>query len=65
MGALQLFPEGAAARLAFLLQETKTKTEYQRLPAVWRRAALGLSAPPMAQALGWQAPSVRPLHSDY
>jgi hypothetical protein len=65
MGALQSFPEGAVERLAPLLQQAKTKTEYQRLQAVWLRAALGLSAPQIAQALGWQAQSVRQLHSDY
>jgi transposase len=65
MGALQPFPAGAVERLASLLQQTKTKAEYQRLQAVWLRAALGLSAPQIAQALGWQAQSVRQLHSDY
>jgi hypothetical protein len=65
MGALQSFPEGAVERLASLLPQAKTKAEYQRFQCVWLRAALGLSAPPMATALGWQAQSVRQLHSDY
>jgi transposase len=65
MGALQSLPEGAVERLAPLLQQAKTKAEYQRLQAVWLRASLGLSAPQIAQALGWQAQSVRQLHSDY
>ena len=65
MGALQPFPEGAVERLAALLKQTKTKSQYQRLQAVWLRAALGLSAPQIAQAIGWQAQSVRQLHSDY
>jgi transposase len=65
MGAFPSFPEGAAERLAPLLQQAKTKAEYQRVQAVWLRAALGLSAPQIAQALGWQAQSVRRLHSDY
>ena len=66
MGALQQpFPEGPVERLATLLKQTKTKAEYQRLQAVWLRVVLGLSAPSMAQALGWQAQSVRQLHSDY
>ena len=65
MGALQPFPEGAVERLASLLRQTKTKAEYQRLQAVWLRAALGLSGPQIAQALGWPAQSVRQLHSDY
>jgi transposase len=65
MGALQSFPEGAVERLAPLLQQAKTKAEYQRLQAVWLRATLGLSAPQIAQALGWQPQSVRQLHSEY
>ena len=65
MGALQPFAEGAIERLAPLLQQAKTKAEYQRLQGVWLRAALGLSAPQIAQALGWQVQSVRQLHSDY
>ena len=65
MGALQSFPEGTVERLAPLLQQAKTKAEYQRVQAVWLRAALGLSAPRIAQALGWQAQSVRQLHSEY
>jgi hypothetical protein len=64
MGALQSFPEGAVERLAPLLEQAQTKAEYQRIQAVWLRATLGLSAPQIAQALGWQAPSVRPLHSE-
>jgi transposase len=32
---------------------------------VWLRATLHLSAPQIAQALGWQPQSVRQLHSDY
>src|SRR3954469_907477 len=65
MSALQPFPEGAVERLAPLLEQAKTKAEYQRIQGVWLRAALGLSAPQIAQALGWQPQSVRQLHSDY
>jgi hypothetical protein len=55
VGALQSFPEGAVERLASLLQQAPTKAEYQRVQAVWLRAALGLSAPEIAQVVGWQA----------
>jgi transposase len=65
MGAFQSFPEGAVERLAVLLEQAPTKTEYQRVQAVWLRAALGLSAPQIAQALGWQAQSVRQVHAEY
>src|SRR4051794_1935323 len=57
-------PEGAAERLAAMLQEAKNKAEYQRIPCVWLRAALGLRAAPIATALGWQVGSVRQVHSD-
>src|SRR3954471_12631074 len=65
MSGVQPFPEGAVERLAPLLERAKTKAEYQRIQGVWLRAALGLSAPQIAQALGWQPQSVRQLHSDY
>src|SRR3982751_844442 len=65
MGAFQSFPEGAVERLAALLEQVPTKAAYQRVQAVWLRAALGLSAPQIAQALGWQAQSVRQVHSKY
>jgi transposase len=59
------FPDGAAARLAPLLPQMKTKAVYQRFQCVWLRATLGLSAPQIAQVLGWKPQSVRQLHSDY
>jgi transposase len=65
MGAFHSFPEGAVERLAVLLEQAPTKAEYQRVQAVWLRAALGLGAPQIAQALGWQAQSVRQVHSEY
>src|SRR5438309_3822968 len=65
MSALQPFPEGAVERLAPLLQQARTKAEHQRTQGVWLRAALGLGASQIAQALGWQPPSVRQWHSDY
>jgi transposase len=61
----QPLPEGAAERLAALLQEARSKAEYQRIQCVWLRAALGLRAAQIATALGWQVDSVRQVHSDY
>src|SRR5438067_12813741 len=58
-------PEGAAERLAAMLTQAKNKVEYQRVQCVWLRAALHLTAPQMATALGWQVGSVRQVHSDY
>jgi transposase len=65
MGALQAMPEGAADRLAPLLQEARRKAEYQRIQCVWLRATLGLNANRMAEALGWQASSVRHVQARY
>jgi transposase len=65
VGACQSFPEGAVERLAALLEQAPTKAEYRRVQAVWLRATLGLSAPQIAQALGWQAQSVRQVHAEY
>lgn len=65
MTAQYAFPDGAAERLAPLLPQVKTKAVYQRFQCVWLRATLHLSAPQIAQALGWQPQSVRQLQSDY
>jgi hypothetical protein len=58
-------PAGARERLAALLKEAQTKSEYQRVQCLWLRAVLDLSAAESAHVLGWQASSVRPLHSRY
>jgi len=65
MGALQSMPEGAVDRLAPLLQEARSKGEYQRIQCVWLRATLGLNASQIAEALGWQASSVRHVQARY
>jgi transposase len=65
MGALQSMPEGAVDRLALLLQETRSKGEYQRVQCIWLRATLGLNASQIAEALGWQASSVRDVQARY
>jgi hypothetical protein len=65
MRTLRPLPEGAAERWAALLQEAKDKAEYQRIQCVWLRAALGLRAAQMTTVLGWQAGSVRQVHSDH
>jgi Winged helix-turn helix len=49
----QPLPETVLKELAALLKQGKDKTTYQRVQCVWLRAALELSAPPVAQALGW------------
>ena len=65
MGARQPMPEGAVERLAPLLQEARSPAEYQRIQCVWLRATLGLNASQIAQALGWQASSVRHVQARY
>ena len=59
MGALQSMPKGAAERLAPRWQEARSQAEYQRIQWVWLRATLGLNSRQVAEALGWQARSVR------
>jgi transposase len=59
------FPAEAAEHLVGVLPQIKTKAVYQRFQCVWLRATLGLRAPQIAQALGWQPQSVRQLQSDY
>ena len=65
MGALQPMPEGAAEQLALLLHQARSKAEYQRVQCVWLRAKLQLSSTQIAQALGWQASSVRHVQARY
>ena len=65
MGTLQPMPDGAVERLAPLLKEARSSAEYQRVQCVWLRATLGLSARQIAQALGWQASSVRHVQARY
>jgi transposase len=57
--------EGAEESLATLLKQTKTKSEFQRVQCIWLRASLGLSAPQVATAIGWNVSSVRRLQSHY
>jgi hypothetical protein len=57
-------PDGAAERLAALLQQAHRKAEYQRIQCVWMRAALGLGAAQIATALGGPVDSVRPVQAD-
>jgi transposase len=65
MGVCQPMPEGAVERLAPLLKEAHSKAEYQRVQCVWLRATLGLNSQQIAEALGWQASSVRHVQARY
>ena len=65
MGARQPMPAGTVERLLPLLKEARSPAEYQRIQCVWLRATLGLNASQIAQALGWQASSVRHVQARY
>ena len=61
----QPLPEAALKELAALLKQCKDKATYQRVQCVWLRAALGLSAPQVAQALGWSLSAVHHVQARY
>ncbi len=59
------FPDGTLERLQCALKEARSKAEFQRVQCLWLRAALGLNANQVAQALGWRPTSVRRLQAQY
>lgn len=59
------FPDGTLERLQRTLKEARSKAEFQRVQCLWLRAALGLNANQVAQALGWRSTSVRRLQAQY
>jgi len=59
------FPDGTLERLQRTLKEAHSKAEFQRVQCLWLRAALGLNANQVAQALGWRPTSVRRLQAQY
>lgn len=56
-------PQGSREILEELLQNARTKAEFQTVQAVWLRASLGLSANKIATAIGWHPSSVRRVQS--
>ena len=46
-------------------EKARNKAEFQRVQCLWLRAALGLNANQVAQALGWRPTSVRRLQAQY
>ena len=58
-------PEGSVERIEQALRGARSKAEFQRVQCVWLRAALGLNANQVAQALGWRATSVRRLQAQF
>jgi transposase len=59
------YPKGSVERLAQTLRQARSKAEFQRVQCVWLRAALGLNANQVAEALGWRPTSVRRLQAQY
>ena len=59
------FPKGAAERLAVLMKQVESKSEFQRIQCVWLRASLGLSVAEIATAVGRSPNTVRGLHSRF
>ena len=59
------FPEGSVERLERALRGAGSKAEFQRVQCVWLRAALGLNANQVAQALRWRPTSVRRLQAQF
>jgi transposase len=60
-----LLPADSGITAAALMQEAKTKAEFQRAQAVWLRVALGLSASDVATAVGLSVNTVRCLQSRF
>ena len=57
--------EKAQGRVAQLLRQTQTKSDFQRVQCVWLRACLRLSSAQIAQAVGWSPGRVRQVWSRY
>jgi transposase len=59
------FPEGTAERLRTLLKQAKSKSEFQRIQAVYLRVATTMTPEDIAMALAWHPGTVRNIHSAF
>jgi transposase len=59
------FPEGTAERLKILLKKAKSKSEFQRIQAVYLRVATTMTPDDIAMALAWHPGTVRNIHSAF
>lgn len=59
------FPEGTAERLKMLLKQAKSKSEFQRIQAVYLRVATSMTPEEIAVALAWHPGTVRNIHSAF
>ena len=55
----------ASQLLAQLLQQAKSKADFQRVQCLWLRASLRLHHQEVAQAVGWNASHVKRVWSEY
>lgn len=58
-------PDGTAERLKKLLKQAKTKSEFQRIQAVYLRAATSMTPEAIADATGWHPGTVRNVQSGF
>ena len=65
MSGQRRITEDSIARIKSVMERTRSKIEYQRALAVWLRAALGLTGPQIALALGWRVRTVRAAHGGF
>src|SRR5664279_5333746 len=59
------FPEGTIEHLKSLLKQAKTKSEFQRIQAVYLRVATSMAPEDIADALGWHPGTVRNVQSAF
>jgi len=59
------FPEGTTERLKILLKQAKSKSEFQRVQAVYLRVATTMTPEEIAVALAWHPGTVRNIHSAF
>ena len=58
-------PEETAEHLKLLLKQAKTKSEFQRIQAVYLRVAMNMKTEDIADALGWHPGTVRNIQSAF
>jgi transposase len=61
----KLISKETAETLKSLLKQAKTKSEFQRIQAVYFRVATDMTPEDIADALGWHPGTVRNIHSLY
>ena len=59
------FPQENVEHVRELLRKAKPKSKFQRVQCVWMRLKKNLSAPDIAELMGWCVSSVRRVHALY